>query len=117
MAIAFKIGVGNLLAEFLADAFIFLGLGQATGAISVLRLEPFLYLFNDFGVFIKSDCHGFSPLFLFFPFRTKRVLQDINRDQQNDRTDQNGIHLLNGYLMVEKFQVAVDSVLHRFNGR
>ena len=62
MAIAFEIGIRDLLTEFLTDAFRILRLLQTAGAIAALSFEPFLDLRNKRGVFIQSDSHGqFSP--------------------------------------------------------
>ena len=49
MAIAFEIGICDLLTEFLADALEFFGFGYPTGAVSVLHtkslFDPLNYLF------------------------------------------------------------------------
>ena len=52
VAIALKVGVGYLLAELAADAFIVLSALEAAGAISALSLKPLLDGFYHFFVFI-----------------------------------------------------------------
>ena len=71
MAIAFKIGIRDLLTEFLADAFIILRFLQTAGAIAALSFEPFLDLRNKLGVFIQSDSHGQSSLSVNISFSFK----------------------------------------------
>ena len=53
VAIALEIGVGYLLAEFLADAFIFLGPLKTAGAMAARPLKTFLYAFYNFLILIK----------------------------------------------------------------
>jgi hypothetical protein len=52
MAIALKIGIRDLLAEFLTDAFIVLRFLQTAGAVATLSFEAFLDLRDKLGVFI-----------------------------------------------------------------
>jgi hypothetical protein len=52
MAIALKIGICDLLTEFLADAFIVLRFLQTAGAVAALSLEAFLDLRDKLGIFI-----------------------------------------------------------------
>lgn len=53
VTVSFKVGVGYLLAEFLANALVFLCSFKAAGAVSTRPFEPFLYALNDFLVFVK----------------------------------------------------------------
>ena len=58
VAIALKVGVGHLLLEFLADALVFLGFGQAAGAVAVLGLQPGLDAGHDLLVLVQSNSHS-----------------------------------------------------------
>ena len=66
MAEALELGIGDLIAELLTYALVFLGSLKAAGAIASSFLESLLYGFNYFFIFIKSDfrLHKTSP-FLF----------------------------------------------------
>ena len=55
VTVALKIGVGDLLTELLADAFIVLGALHSAGTVAALGLEAVLYHFYYFFVFVKSD--------------------------------------------------------------
>ena len=75
MAIALKIGIGDLTAEFLAHTFVFLRLSQAAGAVAVLGLEPLLDVLYDLFIFIIADLHRISP----FPFDAIVAHSEENR--------------------------------------
>ena len=53
VTVSFKVGVGYLLAEFLADALIFLRSFKAAGAISTRPFKTFFYAFYNFLILIK----------------------------------------------------------------
>ena len=57
MAIAFEIGIRDLLTEFLADTFVVLCFLQMAGAIAALSFKSRLDLRDKLGVFIQSDRH------------------------------------------------------------
>jgi len=52
VAIALKIGIGDLLAELLAHAFDVLALAHAAGAVAALGLEALLDCLNDLFVLV-----------------------------------------------------------------
>ena len=64
MAISLELGIGNLIAEFLADALVLLCTLQAAGAISAGTLQTVFDHLNHFLIFIQSDGHNItsSPL-------------------------------------------------------
>ena len=57
VAIALKIGIRNLLPEFLADALILLCPLQTAGAITAGALQALPDRFHHFLILIQSDCH------------------------------------------------------------
>ena len=54
MAVTFKVRIGNLFAEFLADALIILGSLQTTGAISASALQSFTDAVHHILIFVKT---------------------------------------------------------------
>ena len=66
MAIAFEIGVCDLLPELLADALVFLGALKPAGAIAAGTLQSVLYRLDDFLVLVEFDSHGNSPFFFYY---------------------------------------------------
>ena len=65
MAVAFKIGIRDLLPEFLANALVFLGTLKAARAVTTGTLQAFLYGLYYFCIFVESDSHRKFLLFLF----------------------------------------------------
>ena len=63
MAIAFKIGIGNLIAELLAHTVVFFGFQQTAGAIAFLFYKPHADFFDNVFIFVKSDFQGDAPPF------------------------------------------------------
>ena len=64
MAVAFEVGICDLLPKFLADALILLRTSQAAGAIAAGALEPLPDGLHHFFVLVQSYSHGF---FSFIP--------------------------------------------------
>lgn len=64
MTIAFEIWVGDLLTEFLANAFILFRPLQATGTIAACASEPFFDSFDHFLILVESYCQSDHILFL-----------------------------------------------------
>ena len=60
MAKAFKIGVGNLLLEFGADAFCVFTFFKPAGTVAALLFKTFFYFVNNLLVFVKSHLWHFS---------------------------------------------------------
>ena len=58
MTVALEIGIGDLIAEFLAHTFVVLGLFEAAGTVAAARLQAFLDRLDDLGVLVQSDFHG-----------------------------------------------------------
>ena len=58
MAQTFKVGIGDLVAEFFAHTLKFRTLSDATRAIPVLCLQTFLYDPYDFFVVVESYLHN-----------------------------------------------------------
>ena len=65
MAVALEIGVSDLLPEFLAHAFVFLGALQTAGAVSTGPFQTLLNGGNDFLIFIQMNSHIHTS-FLFY---------------------------------------------------
>ena len=61
MAIALKIRVSDLLAEFLADALVFFGALQAAGTVSSRPFQAFPDGLYHFFVLIQSHSHMLTP--------------------------------------------------------
>ena len=66
MAVSFKIRIGYLLAEFLANAPILFGSGQTARAVTTGALETIFYSLHYVRVFIESNCHGISPFSFYY---------------------------------------------------
>ena len=64
VAVTLKIGVRNLLPEFLTNALIILGTVQPAGAIAAGALQAVPDGLDHFFVFIEPNCHGVTS----FPF-------------------------------------------------
>ena len=64
MAVALKVGVGDLLAEFLAHALVFLRPLKPSFAVAAGALEPLLDAGDDLLVFVQPDLHSASSSFL-----------------------------------------------------
>ena len=67
MAVAFEIGVCDLIAEFLTHTFVVLRFLQTARAITALHVKAFLDLRHERLIFIESNCHTippFTPLLL-----------------------------------------------------
>ena len=62
MAIALETGVSHLVPEFFADALVFLGPFQATGAVTAGALQAFLDHLDHFLVIIQTYSHGIHIL-------------------------------------------------------
>ena len=62
MAIAFEIGICDLLTEFLADALILLGALKSAGAIAAGTLQAFPNRGNHFLIFIQTHSHDATLL-------------------------------------------------------
>ena len=69
MAEALKLGICDLVAEFLADALIFLGLFKAAWTVSAALLQTLLYGCDDFFIFVKGDSRFHGGLLMFFLLR------------------------------------------------
>ena len=54
VAVTLKVGIGDLLAEFLADAFVLLCSRNTAGTVAVLELESLLDSCDDLGIVVKS---------------------------------------------------------------
>ena len=57
MAIALEIGVGNLVAEFLAHTLILLRSGQAAGAVAPCALQTLADGLDDLGILVETYLH------------------------------------------------------------
>ena len=64
MAVALKVGVFDLLAEFLAHALVFLCAGEPARAVAAGALETLLDAGDDFLVFVQPYLHSASSSFL-----------------------------------------------------
>ena len=62
MTIPFKIGVGDLITEFLTHAEILWCFLQTAGAVSILASQTLPDLFHHLGIIIETDLHEISPL-------------------------------------------------------
>ena len=62
MTIAFKVGIGDLITEFLSHTEILRRLLQAAGTVPVLAQQPLPDLLYYLRIIIKTDFHGTSPL-------------------------------------------------------
>ena len=62
VAIAFKIRVIHLLTKFAADAFVILAALKPAGAVASAAPEPFFYIRNECGVWIKMNFTHFTSL-------------------------------------------------------
>ena len=62
MTVTLKVGVCDLLPEFLADALVILGSLQSAGAVSVLCLQPLFNSLYHFLIFVQTNCHTFHIL-------------------------------------------------------
>lgn len=60
VAIAFKIGVGNLLLEFGADAFCIIAFFKPAGTVAALLFKTFFYFVNNLLVIVESYLWHFS---------------------------------------------------------
>jgi hypothetical protein len=62
MAVAFKFRIGDLIAEFLTHASVFLGALQPAGTVAFLFEQSLADARNDLFVFIKTYFHTFTLL-------------------------------------------------------
>ena len=67
MAVSLKIGICDLPAEFLADAFEFFGFRDPAGTVAPLGLESFLDSGHDLGILVESYVRfdAFHPLIFY----------------------------------------------------
>ena len=65
MAITLIVGIGNLLPEFLADAFVFFRSLQTAGTVATGALQTFFDHLDHFFVIIQTYSHGGSHPFGF----------------------------------------------------
>ena len=61
MTVPLKIGVGDLIPEFLAHTEIVLGSGKAAGTVTAFFQNAFTDLFHEGFIVIVTDLHVFPP--------------------------------------------------------
>ena len=76
MAIALIIRVCDLLTEFFADAFVFLGTFQTAGAVTAGSLETFPNGLDDFLIFVKTNSHEITSFFFYYTTGVKMPVID-----------------------------------------
>ena len=71
MAVSLKIGICDLPAEFLADAFEFFGFRDPAGTVAPLGLESFLDSGHDLGILVESYVRfdAFHPLYILYRYQ------------------------------------------------
>ena len=73
MTVSLEFGIGHLLPEFPADALVFLTVFQTAGTVAAGALETFFHHLDHFLIFVQSDRHNTTPLFLYYRDRKKNV--------------------------------------------
>lgn len=111
MAKALELGVGDLVAEFLAHAKVIFRLLKSARAVTVFPLKTVAYGVNDFLVGVKNNFHILFLLDLFKKIEYNRSMSKIlvNVENLNDLNSYNGEY--DGVYVKLNPSVPVDDIL------
>ena len=66
MTVSFEFGIGNLLFELFADAFVLFGSFQAAGTVSAGAFQALPNGFDGFLILVESYCHKITSFFFYY---------------------------------------------------